>query len=580
MVVFLLLTGHCLAQVMPIGQARKLRPGTQVTIAGVVTASKEFGDLSFLQDPSGGLPIYSAGVAASLSRGDSVVVEGKLSRFNGLLEIIPDVVRNVGRATAEVHPGEVDLRQVKEHEGELVRIAGVFLKPSGHFFYPQRAGSITGITDTLNYWIDGDTDLPGYSIPPRAVTVTGVVGKYRDQVQLMPRSAEDIPGLIPPTVTSNLRHLSIMTWNLEFFGATREKYGSEYGPSDEDKQIANVATLLNAVHPDIAALQEVSDDAAFSDLLKRIPGYEGRCSSRYSYSHDTSGDFPPQKLCFIHKTGVARVVREKILFKKLYDEALGSQSNLLDSAPGGAAGVFASGRLPYLLEVDVSLEGASRRITLVNVHGKSGTSADDHARRTFDARLLKDSLDRYFPDRKLVIHGDFNDDLDVSIIPGRVSPYAQFVDDPGYACITKLLSDQDWASTISYDDMIDHQVVSAALAEIHVAGSSRIVNPFGLIARYSETTSDHLPVVSEFDLNQVVTGVVEHGEISVFPNPARGTIHIVCPGYFEYRIVNVAGAILSLGSGVDRVALDVASGVFFLKLIQDDKLSTFHIIGQ
>lgn len=565
-------------QVMPIAQARKLRPGTVVAVTGRVTVSREFGDLTFIQDATGGIPVYNADVAASLARGDSVVVFGKLAKFNGLLEILPDSARRTGTIGRVILPKDLEPSKLSDHEAELVRITGVLLKPSGHFFYPQRQGLILKESDSLNYWIDGDTDLPGHSIPSDTVTITAVVGRYRDQMQLLPRSSEDIPGLNREQASNNAHHLSIMNWNIEFFGATREKYGSEFGPADEGKQVANVASLLNAVQPDVVALQEVSDDAAFGDLLKVTPGYEGRCSSRFSYSHDTSEDFPPQKVCFIYKTRVARVVHEKILFRKLYDDALASQSKLLDDAPGGAASVFSSGRLPYLLELDVKVGDVMQRISLVNLHGKSGASADDHARRLFDAKILKDTLDRYYSGRKLIVLGDFNDDMDISIAGRRASPYSSFVTDPTYACITKSLSDNDWHSTISYDDVIDHQVVSASMGDNYVAGSVQVVNPFGLIEDYAATTSDHLPVMSEFDLRQIVTGIDDIKEVSIFPNPTTGGTDIICKGYFEFRLISLSGKVVMSGSGFGHTLLDAPPGVHLLTIIGQSTTRAFRLV--
>ena len=498
MVLLILITVDTFAQLIPISQARKLKSGTVVTIAGRITASKEFGDLSFLQDNTGAIPIYSATMAMAVAPGDSVSVSGALSKFNGLLEVLPESWRRIDAAPESIIPKNIEPRQAKDHEAELVTIAGVLMMPPGHFFYPQREGLLVKGIDSLHYWIDGDTDLPGYSTPSSIVSITGVVGRYRDQFQVIPRSAGDIPGLTYPSIISNDQTFTVINWNLEFFGATREKYGSEYGPADETLQMSNAALLLNYVQPDIVALQEISDDVAFRALTAKLTGYEGRCSSRYSYSQDASDNFPPQKVCYVYKTSAVRVVREKILFRKSYDDA---------TIPPSA---FSSGRLPYLLETDVTSNGITERIYFVNIHGKSGAAADDYARRVFDAQLLKDTLDQYYGGRKLIVLGDFNDDLDISIAGRRASPYSIFVNDNDYNCISKTLSDDNWHSTISYDDVIDHQIVSGLTAI-----STRIVNAFVLIKNYASTTSDHLPVMSEFDLRSSITGIDDFEQLQI-----------------------------------------------------------------
>jgi endonuclease/exonuclease/phosphatase family metal-dependent hydrolase len=561
------------AQVISIGQARKLKTGTIVTVTGNVTASKELGDLSFIQDRTGGIAIYSEIVATSVSRGDSIIVTGKLSKFNGLVEILTDSVRKIEGATRLIAPKDIDPKQAADHEGQLVRISSVLLKPPEHFFYPQRPGLMVKGLDTLDYWIDGDTNVPGYSIPATPVSITGVVGRFKDRCQLIPRAVEDLSGTGPPVLARTENVIAIVNWNLEFLGASSKKYGTEYGPPDETLQVANAGRLLNAIRPDIIALQEVSDDTAFKALVNMLPGYEGRCSSRYSYSLDPSGDFPPQKLCFVYKMSTVNLFRERVLFRKEYDELL----------PPGA---FASGRLPYLLEADVTNNGVTKRIYFINIHGKSGVSPDDHARRTFDARLLKDTLDEYYKHRNVIILGDLNDDLDVSIAAGRESPYAPFVNDRNYVSISKELSDNGWHSTISYNDVIDHQVVSSTLAGSYVPGSALIVNPFGLIGRYGETTSDHLPVMSEFDLRiEVVTeAVATSPAVSVFPNPNAGEFHVICPGDFEYRVISLPGACLATGSGYNRVTSgllrDHPPGIYTLLVTKDTETHVIRLIKQ
>ncbi|MEJ0033849.1 MAG: endonuclease/exonuclease/phosphatase family protein [Bacteroidota bacterium] len=127
-------------------------------------------------------------------------------------------------------------------------------------------------------------------------------------------------------------NFKVLNWNLEFFGAPK------YGPTDNDLQITNVTRVLNSTHADLMALQEVSSDDAFKSLIQSMPGYSGRCSNRYSYSFDPSGDFPPQKVCFAYNTSTVKVIREKILFSKYFDD--------------NPSDIFSSGRLPYLLEVE------------------------------------------------------------------------------------------------------------------------------------------------------------------------------------------------------------------------------------
>ncbi|MEJ0033848.1 MAG: hypothetical protein WDO15_27490 [Bacteroidota bacterium] len=98
-----------------------------------------------------------------------------------------------------------------------------------------------------------------------------------------------------------------------------------------------------------------------------------------------------------------------------------------------------------------------------------------------------------------ILLGDFNDALEGS--------YENFVDDPKYDCVTRSLAEAGWHSTISYNDVIDQQLITSNLSDTFI--NIRIVNVFPQVALYEKTTSDHLPVISEFDLTRTVTGLTD-----------------------------------------------------------------------
>src|SRR4051794_4804996 len=100
---------------VPIADARKMRAGKIVTINGVITAS--FGDLSFIQDNSGGIAIYGPGVKIF----DSLSVTGTLSKYNGMLEI--EVISKVEFGLKRVvEPKIIGVGNVPDHEGELIQL--------------------------------------------------------------------------------------------------------------------------------------------------------------------------------------------------------------------------------------------------------------------------------------------------------------------------------------------------------------------------------------------------------------------------------------------------------------------------
>ena len=54
-------------------------------------------------------------------------------------------------------------------------------------------------------------------------------------------------------------------------------------------------------------------------------------------------------------------------------------------------------------------------------------------------------MDTTWPTQKVVVLGDWNDDVDTSIPPGQASPYANFVYDAARLQVpTQALSDAAW----------------------------------------------------------------------------------------------------------------------------------------
>jgi len=95
----------------------------------------------------------------------------------------------------------------------------------------------------------------------------------------------------------------------------------------------------------------------------------------------------------------------------------------------------------------VTIKGTRKRIHMIDIHAKSGSAQQDYDRRKYDANLLRDSLNRYYPSANIVLAGDFNDDVYGSILTGAVSSYKSFVDDTeDYNVLTYALN-QSGAST-------------------------------------------------------------------------------------------------------------------------------------
>lgn len=506
------------SHIIPIATARAQSIGTLVTVAGRVTVGLQLGNPSYIQDATGGIPVFDFALSHTVQIGDTVIVTGPIGVFSQMKQIsgsgifftIPD------SSTRIIPPSPINIADLAANEGRLVTVQSVELVNKAFVFYPQSTERMTNGSIQADLRIDGDTNIPGYAKPQGTVNITGVVGKFNTNAQLLPRFISDIPGSVLPSTPADsipkTRTLDVANWNLEFFGARFEDYGEEFGPAEESLQVFNARDVINSLDADIIAVEEVSNDSIFAELIKLLPGKAATCSNRYSHSFDDDGSFPPQKLCFIYDTTTVRVLSVRPMFEQLYDQARLTNPALLPGCPGGPSSFYSSGRLPYLLKASVTIEGVTEEVSLVVLHSKSGAAEADRLRRLYDGAVLKDSLDSQFSTDKFIVLGDINDDLDVSITPGAATPYANFVNDTArYSPITKALSDAGARSTVSFQDVIDHQIISNEMFEFYIPGSAQIIAPFTLIPNYANTTSDHLPVISRYILPPTMMTFVESG---------------------------------------------------------------------
>ncbi len=293
--------------------------------------------------------------------------------------------------------------------------------------------------------------------------------------------------------------LEVVNWNMEWFGSS----DPTLGPGNKAQQKLNAQTILPSIGADLYALVEVVDTAALGNIVRNaMPGYNYIICNYGSHGNPFEAGASPmgalQKEAFIYKTAVF----SNIDTTSLLSVGVNTAADL--SNPN--YNYWSSGRYPFMMTADVTLNGIVKKIHFVAVHAKANTSPTVTAydRRKNGAIALHDYLNSTYPNDNIVVLGDFNDDLDSTITDGispRYSSYKVFTDDaPSFSSPTLTgLSLTGKKSTVSYNDVIDHVVVSNEMKAFFMSSSAAVLTDVtGLVANYGSTTSDHYPIFTRY----------------------------------------------------------------------------------
>jgi Family of unknown function (DUF5689)/Secretion system C-terminal sorting domain/Endonuclease/Exonuclease/phosphatase family len=508
-----------------VSAARTATNGTAITVQGYVTVSSQFGgNQIFIQDATGGISIFNGAEnlpeVYGLQIGDFIQLSGTKGSFNSLAQINTPLTFQKNMTPPSVQtPITITSSQMSAYEGQLVRIADL-PNPAGTTTF---AASTNYTFNTTQIRILGTVNAPysnnlvGTTISTGTSNITGVVGRFNSTYQLQPRFLADIENVnslpfygLDLTYATNTT-LDVGAWNMEWFGHPT------LGPSNNTLQKDNVTTVLNVLKLDVLNANEVSDEALFSQaVLGMGSNFSYTCTQEVS-NGTLAADPNAQRVCFIYNNTLLSNVTTTAL---LLDVKANPASFFPNATLGYPAypqadptNFFASGRLPYAMTADVTINGTTRRMMFVGMHAKANTAPTDisYQRRQLDARVLKDYLDRDFPNIPFIIMGDFNDDVDVSIYD-NVSPssYKNFVDDAArYKFLTGQTSLTDRTkSTVGFSSMIDHLMISNEMFAAYQTSSARVGFPDLYINNYGSTTiTDHYPVMARFNIANIILPV-------------------------------------------------------------------------
>ncbi|NMO14329.1 endonuclease [Pyxidicoccus fallax] len=292
------------------------------------------------------------------------------------------------------------------------------------------------------------------------------------------------------------RLFTVGQWNLTYFGDDERgpANSSSDGGTSDDRQIAIARDIMRDAGASVWGMVEMVDATDFEQLKAQLPGYSGFLSNNTQFITGSTSPYGGTT----QKVGV------------LYDHTLTFQSASLLPTDAGTLADYGQ-RPPLRVDFTTEIQGVETPLTVIVVHMRAESSTSPTAPREGRQRAsadLKAYIDQNLPTRHVVVLGDWNDDVDESIALEPESgtplptPYQNLVSDSAnYTFITRELSLAGDDTSIGFENVVDHTLVTNELAERYVAGSARVIYADQWVPDFLNTVSDHRPVTSTYALS-------------------------------------------------------------------------------
>lgn len=377
---------------------------------------------------------------------------------------------------------------------------------------------------------------------------------------------------IPPRGTAGT--IDIAAWNIEHFGGSS-------GPTNDALQIRNAEEVFRDADIDLWALEEIKDDDDFDAMVAALAdqGLEARLGPNVS-----SSPLFNLQLAYIYDPAVVEVV-----YTRPVPTAILPPNNF-------------GGRSPFEMKARLSLPGTEPlTVYFLAIHAKCCGDTDSYDQRVRGATQLKNYTDMLVAQGiDVIVLGDYNDRLNQSIASGRLSPYRPFFTDSDTYRFATADLDQTNTPTFcsngscSSGSTIDHLMFTSGLFDNYVEGSGdRYDELITSIPSYTSTTSDHLPVLAQFNAVPVAAETVDAStfDLRVAPSPfgASTNVHLSLPETAALRVelYDVLGRLVSVSdegvrtAGAHRVRVSgegLAPGVYTVRLVAGDRQATRRIV--
>lgn len=245
--------------------------------------------------------------------------------------------------------------------------------------------------------------------------------------------------------------LEIVTWNIENFPQT-------------SSTAASVLQIIADTDPDVIALQEITSQSAFADLLSQLSGWSGAIES-FNGSNLMLG----------------------YLFKNSEVTVTQTATNLFNEQTDENDFAFTAFRRPLLTTITHT---SGLELSLINIHLKCCDGSED--RRRSASELIKEYIDTNQPADRVVVLGDYNDE----IIDSQDNVFQNFIDDAAnyrFATIDIAAgSNTNW-SFPSWPSQIDNILITDELFEDVI--ETRTLKLDECSTSYLNNVSDHRPVI-------------------------------------------------------------------------------------
>lgn len=439
--------------------------------------------------------------------------------------------------------------------------------------------------------IDGTNFSSSVTVPQTTSSVTVTVRfapttasrNYTGTINVATTGATSVAVSVSGNTYDVANTLEVVNWNVEWFGS------ATMGPTNDNQQATNVASVLNSLNADVYALAEIVDTVRLRNMVAAMPGYAYRVSDFGSYADNrTDPDYADaQKLAFVYRTSVVSNPQFTAFFR----------CTQAQNCP--EFNYWSSGRFPFVMTANVTLNGITKQVSFVLIHAKANTSptATSYARRKSGADGLKAKLDTDYPTANFVILGDFNDDLDQTITTGITPPvtsYSAFTNDAAnYPAPTLALSLAGKKSTVSYNDVIDHVVNSNEMYAYYIPASAEIQSQVaGQIASYGSTTSDHYPVMTRYSFSPgTATAAGRLAKLGLYPNPVSKSIRVEVPEkgqnlQLEVRTadgrlaISATGSVEQLNQQLNAKVGGLHTGMYVVRIVGEQQTYVERFVKQ